>query len=266
MIEEDWACPGEPEFPRSTWLVTARDREPDPTEEDRAPRIQMGQYGAVKQWLQLTIAELAEQYPVGAEDMVHFPESLVAAVIDEYTTPGQRVLDPFAGYGTTLVVAERMGRTAIGVELLPERADLIRARVAAEVVTGDARDLATLVTGPIDLCVTSPPYMTVTDHPQNPFTGYRTLDGDYANYLADIGRTFGQVAALLRPGGHAVINVANLRTGSTVTPLAWDIARTVAGHLVLRQEVFLCWDQQPAGISGDYCLVFQRMTDSGRTQ
>jgi SAM-dependent methyltransferase len=220
----------------------------------------MAQYGAVKQWLHLTIAELVEQRPPGAEEMVHFPESLAAAVIEQYTTSGQRILDPFAGYGTALVVAERMGRTAVGVELLPQRADLIRTRVTAdvEVVTGDARDLAAFVTGPIDLCLTSPPYMTVTDHPQNPFTAYQTHDGDYANYLADISSTFGQVASLLRPGGHAVINVANLRTGSAMTPLAWDVARTVAEHLVLRQEVFLCWDRQPDGISSDYCLVFQR--------
>jgi DNA modification methylase len=215
---------------------------------------------AVRQWMTLTTAELEEQYPVGADEPVHFPESLVAAVIDEYTTPGQRVLDPFAGFGTTLVVAERMGRAAVGVELLPERADLIRARVGGDVdvVTGDARDLAALVSGPVDLCLTSPPYMTMTDHPQNPFTAYRTLDGDYARYLADIGRTFGQVAELLRPGGHAVVNVANTRAGSTVTPLAWDVARTVAEHLDLRQEVFLCWDRQPDWISGDYCLIFRR--------
>jgi DNA modification methylase len=215
---------------------------------------------AVKPWLHLRIAELVEQRPIGAEEDVHFPESLIAAVIDEYTVPGQRVLDPFAGYGTTLVVAERMGREAIGVELLTQRTELIRTRLVgdAEVITGDARNLATLVTGPIDLCVTSPPYMTISDHPENPLTAYQTMDGNYATYLAELGDIFAQVAALLRPGGHAVVNVANILTGSTVTPLAWDVARTVAEHLVLRQEVFLCWDQQPAGLGGDYCLIFQR--------
>jgi hypothetical protein len=52
---------------------------------------------------------------------VQYPESLVAAVLAEYTSPGDRVLDPFAGYGTTLVVAERMRRAAVGVELLGSR-------------------------------------------------------------------------------------------------------------------------------------------------
>src|ERR687885_726923 len=47
----------------------------------------------------------------------------------ELTGAGDLVLDPFAGYGTTLVVAARLGRRALGVELLPERAALIRRRL-----------------------------------------------------------------------------------------------------------------------------------------
>jgi hypothetical protein len=100
--------------------------------------------------------------------------------------------------------------------------------------------------------------MTAVDHPENPLNAYRTLDGDYERYVAEIGDVFRQVGQLLRPGGYAVINAANLTTGTTITPLAWDIARAVSRHLAFRQEVFLCWDRQPAGISGDYCLVFQR--------
>nr|MDQ3308155.1 site-specific DNA-methyltransferase [Actinomycetota bacterium] len=85
-----------------------------------------------------------------------------------------------------------------------------------------------------------------------------TRDGDYTTYLREIGSVFRQVAALLRPGGHAVVNVANTIANDVMTPLAWDVARVVAEHLVLRQESFVCWDQQPPGITGDYCLVFQR--------
>jgi len=44
-----------------------------------------------------------------------------------------RVLDPFAGAGTTLLVALRLGREATGIELKPEYAALARRRV-----TGDA--------------------------------------------------------------------------------------------------------------------------------
>jgi DNA modification methylase len=214
----------------------------------------------MKPWVPLKFADLVDQRPAGSYDDVHFTESLAAMVLDEYTSPSDLVLDPFAGYGTTLVVAERMSRAAIGVELLQAHADIIRSRLTgpAQVITGDARSLAALVQGPVDLCLTSPPYMTAVDHPENPLNAYQTLDGDYGRYLAEIGDVFRQVAELLRPGGHAVINVANIETQGTITPLAWDMARTVSRHLTLRHESFLCWDRQPAGISGDYCLVFQR--------
>ena len=41
----------------------------------------------------------------------------------------QTVLDPFAGAGTTLLVADQLGRNAIGVELNPTYADLIERRL-----------------------------------------------------------------------------------------------------------------------------------------
>jgi DNA modification methylase len=44
----------------------------------------------------------------------------------------QTVLDPFAGAGTTLLVADRLGRSAIGIELNPEYARLAEARIEAD--------------------------------------------------------------------------------------------------------------------------------------
>lgn len=44
----------------------------------------------------------------------------------------QVVLDPFAGAGTTLLVADRLGRHGIGIELNPEFADLATARLTSD--------------------------------------------------------------------------------------------------------------------------------------
>ena len=42
------------------------------------------------------------------------------------------VLDPFAGAGTTLLAAERLGRRSIGIELSPQYVALARARIVAD--------------------------------------------------------------------------------------------------------------------------------------
>lgn len=49
-----------------------------------------------------------------------FPENLPEWFIKLFTKEGDTVLDPFAGSGTTLTVAQRMKRNAIGIEILPE--------------------------------------------------------------------------------------------------------------------------------------------------
>jgi hypothetical protein len=41
----------------------------------------------------------------------------------------QTVLDPFLGSGTTCLVAERLGRESVGVELSPQYAEMARARI-----------------------------------------------------------------------------------------------------------------------------------------
>jgi DNA modification methylase len=50
------------------------------------------------------------------------PAELVQRIIGVSSNPGDIVLDPFAGSGTSLVVAKAMGREAIGIELNPDYA------------------------------------------------------------------------------------------------------------------------------------------------
>jgi DNA modification methylase len=54
-----------------------------------------------------------------------FPEELPEWFIKLFTKPGDMVMDPFAGSGTTMRVARNLQRNAIGIELLDEYCKLI---------------------------------------------------------------------------------------------------------------------------------------------
>jgi site-specific DNA-methyltransferase (adenine-specific) len=67
------------------------------------------------------------------------PEQLLGRIIRASSNPGDLVLDPFGGSGTTLAVAKKLGRSFLGFELSPAYAARIRERLAS-VRVGDPLD------------------------------------------------------------------------------------------------------------------------------
>ncbi|WP_020577933.1 TRM11 family SAM-dependent methyltransferase [Actinopolymorpha alba] len=185
-----------------------------------------------------------------------FTPELVEAFLAEYTRPGDVVFDPFAGFGTTLIVAERMGRRPLGLEILPDRVEFVRSRLndPAAIQCADARTLDRLDLPRIDFSITSPPYMTRDDHPQNPLSGYQTLDGDYEAYLADLAEIYRHLRGQLAPDAKVVINAANLHLHKT--RLAWDIGQAVSKVLTYERDIVIDWDEPKEWFTNDYCLVF----------
>ena len=73
------------------------------------------------------------------------PEALLARVIMASTKPGDIVLDPFFGSGTTGAVAKRLGRNFVGIEREQDYIDAASARIAA--VTPLGKTELTVLTG-----------------------------------------------------------------------------------------------------------------------
>ncbi|MBR8745418.1 hypothetical protein DSY14_27625 [Nocardiopsis sp. MG754419] len=97
--------------------------------------------------------------------------------ITAYTRPGQVVLDPMCGIGTTLVEAAHLGRRGVGIELEPKWASIARLNLETATVQGatglgqvhtgegaaTAAGLAsTSLAGQVALVLTSPPYGSMT--------------------------------------------------------------------------------------------------------
>ncbi len=59
------------------------------------------------------------------------PEALLARIIETLSDPNDLILDPYAGSGTTLAVARKLGRAFIGIDESPVAIDIVRARMEA---------------------------------------------------------------------------------------------------------------------------------------
>lgn len=69
--------------------------------------------------------------PLAHENEAPFPEALAEFFVRSFCPPGGCVLDPFCGSGTTLAVALRTGRDALGIDVRESQVDLSTRRLAA---------------------------------------------------------------------------------------------------------------------------------------
>lgn len=63
-----------------------------------------------------------------------FPETLPQWFINLFTEENDVVLDPFAGSGTTLIVAQKMKRNSIGIEISPEYYKQMKEKINSDVL------------------------------------------------------------------------------------------------------------------------------------
>jgi len=210
-------------------------------------------------WLNLPSGNKIILPPRFRHEKVRCADSLVEFCVNKFTEKGQVVFDPFVGYGTTLLVAEEMGRLGYGVEFSREKANYVQGLLEhpGRLIHGDSRKLTEYELPLIDLCLTSPPYTHQSDT-ENPFVDYRQKGFDYPSYLQEMGNIFLQVAQKMNPPGHLVIEASNLKKMGQVTTLAWDIAREVSRIFHFEGETVICWDEYGYGYNHSYCLVFSK--------
>jgi DNA modification methylase len=194
---------------------------------------------------------------------------LARRIVSEYSNPGEVIVDPLAGIGTTLAEAALLGRRAIGVELEARWATLAAEnldhmlgnggpRRLAEVRQGDARRLPELLgdlAGRVDLIVTSPPYACdagVIDR-QAWRAGGRLCTEDTLNYSTDranlgharggayetaMAEIYADCHAVLRPGGRLVVVTKNTRRmGRTLDLAGLTVALATGARFTYLQHV-----------------------------
>jgi DNA modification methylase len=83
-------------------------------------------------WEYSTGGSISAQDEIAFQHPAIFPEQLAADHIISWSNPGDIVLDPMCGSGTTCKMALKLGRRFIGIDIAEEYCEIARKRVDAE--------------------------------------------------------------------------------------------------------------------------------------
>lgn len=203
--------------------------------------------------------KFAQSLPVSLKNQdIRLSEDFLEYFIDQYSEPGDSVFDPFAGFGTTLSVAERMGRQGFGVEVDATRHQYGVSQLdnPDNFLLSDIRSIDLGCFPEFKLSISSPIYMH-EDEDRNPLSGFEE-PGNYKDYLKDLTDIYLNLAKRLLPGGLLLIEAANLKSDRGVTTFAWDLCNALRLALPFQGEVTIHWDQYGYGYDHSYCLIFGR--------
>lgn len=225
-----------------------------------------------------------------------FPAELVEQHLRFFTKEGECVLDPFLGSGTTMEVAEAMGRYSVGIELQPHFAEFAENRTSHPIFIGNAleiiQDVERLEDESFHYIFTSPPYWNTlhksrggnkdTRHKKRQARGESLVYSDSPNdignieevaeYLRQLVSLFTDAYRILKPNRYLTIIIQNLNYEGALVPIAWQLGIMLAdtGLWKLKGERLWCKEQGKLGIYGypttyatnnfhHYCLTFQKV-------
>jgi DNA modification methylase len=151
-------------------------------------------------------------------------------LILKYTGPGDVVLDPFCGSGTTLVEAKLLERNAVGVDINPDAIMVSRNRLdfsnsnkcRIDTYVGDARKLDLVTDNSVDLIATHPPYSGIIA-----YSGRRSGDlvGDLSNlslsqYISQMKVVAKECFRVLKFGKHCAVLIGDTRKRRHYVPIS----------------------------------------------
>lgn len=250
------------------------------------------------EWLSFTKSWFIHKSTPQKSKIIHpasFPDELAADFINFFTKPNDWIVDPFAGIGSTLVAAKKLGRNSIGIELYSDYVKYAETRIETQsgnsqntIFHGDCRNvLPGLREGwknKINFCITSPPYWCQLDQNnkrqnERKKNGLMTTYGDdirdlgkitdYNQFLDEQEKIFFQLDELMKFNSYIVVITNNCYQDGRVFPLAFDTFKSLSKIWTPKDERIWCQDDKklyPFGIfstyvgnrAHHYCLIFKK--------
>jgi SAM-dependent methyltransferase len=160
----------------------------------------------------------------------YIPRNLIL----RYTKPGDLVLDPFVGGGTTAVEAKLLGRRCIARDINPASVEMtlenLRFNVPRtlfeesdiyepEVSIGDARHLEGIADNSVDLICAHPPYAGIISYTSGVEGDLSQLD--VPEFLREMRQVALECYRVLKPGSKCAVLIGDARQRKHVVPIGF---------------------------------------------
>jgi len=188
-----------------------------------------------------------------------------------FTKPGELVIDPFVGYGTTLIEAVRLGRCAIGVDLRSDCVEQSLWRVRMEAgegsvrfmpIVGDSTRLETVDVVREVMCGWgfTHAHLLILHPPYHDIIRFSEDSSDLSNassvevFLEGFGRVVENFASLLAEGRFLVLVIGDKYTRGEWVPLGFQTMEVVRRYGFRLKSICVKDIQESCGKRGQYRL------------
>ncbi len=198
-------------------------------------------------------------------------------LILRYSNPGDWVLDPFVGSGTTLVEAKLLNRNAIGIDINPQSVSLSETSINFQcdsnsqiyVKNADARNIDFMKDSHIDLICMHPPYANIIKYSKNIQGDISLLSVD--DFLIEMLKVAKESFRVLKKGKICAVMIGDVRKYGKVVPLGFRIMQCFLEAGFVNKEIIIkeqhnCsstafWEKQNNNfllLAHEYIFVFQK--------
>lgn len=205
----------------------------------------------------------------------NFVPQIPYQLLMRYTKAGDFVLDPFAGSGTTLIEAQRMGRNSIGIELQPSVAAEAINRIHSESKDGIVADtfvddsrvfdtrriLDTYKIDNVQFIIYHPPYWDIIkfSEDENDLSNSETLNEFIDNFRQVVRNT----SAILEKGRYCAVVIGDKYANSQLVPLGFHCMQAMQQEGLTLKATIVKNFEETKGKANQKALWRQRALQNG---